>query len=199
MTDLMKSKVLRRVETSQMKTDDKARKFIEGELSERGVPKRRPHGYLVTLMVLLPILMGAACDQSSPAPSDSSGDALTENTPSMSDTLVIKIGSSEFTGTLLDNPTATAFKALLPLTINMTELNGNEKYFDLSKGLPTNASNPGRINAGDLLLYGSKTLVLFYETFSTSYTYTRLGKISNANGLAEALGAGNVVVTIELK
>jgi len=113
--------------------------------------------------------------------------------------LSIKIGSKHYTTTLFNNPTATAFKAMLPLTMNMTELNGNEKYFDLSKNLPTNASNPGKINNGDLLLYGSKTLVLFYKTFSTSYSYTKLGKIDNPSGLAEALGSGNAAVTIELK
>jgi hypothetical protein len=117
----------------------------------------------------------------------------------MSDTLIIKIGSRKFSATLFDNPTTTAFRAMLPLTMNMTELNGNEKYVDLSKSLPTDASNPGKINTGDLLIYGSKTLVLFYEAFSTSYSYTRLGKIYDATGLAEALGSGNVVVTMELK
>lgn len=81
----------------------------------------------------------------------------------------------------------------------MTELNGNEKYFDVSENLPANPSNPGKINSGDLLLYGSKTVVLFYKTFSTSYSYTKLGKIDNPSGLAEALGSGNVVITIELK
>ena len=134
---------------------------------------------LATLLFLLPILMGAACDQNTPSPSDGNGNAIADNSESMSDTLVIKIGSLEFTGTLLDNPTATAFREMLPLTMNMTELNGNEKYFDLTKSLPTNASNPGQINAGDLLLYGSKTLVLFYEAFSTSYSYTRIGKVDN--------------------
>lgn len=154
---------------------------------------------IAALLLLFPILMGAACDQNTPAPADGDQESITENTETMSDTLVIKIGSTEFTATLLDNPTAAAFRAMLPLTMNMTELNGNEKYFDLSKILPTNASNPGKINAGDLLVYGSKTLVLFYEAFSTSYSYTRLGKINNPSGLAEALGSGNVVVTIELK
>ena len=38
---------------------------------------------------------------------------------------------------------ATAFKEKLPMTINMKELNGNEKYFDLPDNLPANASNPG--------------------------------------------------------
>jgi hypothetical protein len=143
-----------------------------------------------TLLLLFQILMGAACDQATP---------LQENTDSMSDTLKIKVGSKAFAATLLDNPTSTAFKSLLPLTINMTELNGNEKYFELPKSLPTNASNPGTINPGDLLLWRSNTLVLFYETFSTSYSYTKLGKIDNPTGLATALGSGNVIITIELQ
>ena len=154
---------------------------------------------VATLLFLFPILMGTACDQNTPSPSNGNGNSITDNSDSMRDTLVIKIGSREFTGTLLDNPTATAFRAMLPLTMNMTELNGNEKYFDMAKSLPTNASNPGPINAGDLLLYGSKTLVLFYEAFSTSYSYTRIGKVDYPSGLAEAVGSGNAVVTVQLK
>ena len=45
--------------------------------------------------------------------------------------LKITIGTNTFTATVYNNATATAFKAKLPMTINMTELNGNEKYFDL--------------------------------------------------------------------
>jgi hypothetical protein len=51
----------------------------------------------------------------------------------------------------------------------MTDLNANEKYFDLPHPLPVYASNPGTIRAGELMLYGAGTLVLFYKTFSTSY------------------------------
>ncbi|WP_245326282.1 cyclophilin-like fold protein [Hymenobacter wooponensis] len=117
----------------------------------------------------------------------------------MSTRLRIRIGSETFTATLLDNPTVTAFRARLPLTVTMVELNGNEKYYELPQSLPTNAANPGTIQAGDLLLYGSNTLVLFYETFTTSYRYTRLGRIDNPTGLAAALGRGNVAVTFELQ
>jgi len=81
----------------------------------------------------------------------------------------------------------------------MRELNGNEKYFDLPNNLPTNASNPGTIQTGDLMLYGSNTLVLFYKTFSTSYNYTRLARIDNSSGLATALGSGNITVKFELE
>jgi hypothetical protein len=119
------------------------------------------------------------------------------NTDSMK--LKIKIGTNTFTATFYNNATATAFKAKLPMTIIMTELNGNEKYFDLSDNLPTNASNPGTIQTGDLMLYGSNTVVLFYKTFSTSYNYTRLGRIDNPSGLAAALGSGSVTVTLELE
>lgn len=111
----------------------------------------------------------------------------------------IIIGTRTFNATLNDNASASAFKALLPMTLNMVELNGNEKYADLSTSLATNASNPKTIQTGDLMLYGSKTLVLFYKTFSTSYSYTKLGRINDTAGLEAALGSGNVTVTFELE
>ena len=111
----------------------------------------------------------------------------------------IKVGNHTFTATLHDDATTAAFKAMLPMTLNMAELNRNEKYVDLSRDLPVNASNPGTIQAGDLMLYGANTLVLFYKTFSTSYSYTKLGRIDDPLGLAEALGSGNVKVTLELE
>ena len=87
-----------------------------------------------------------------------SGFAVPDNPNPASNQMRIKIGSNIFTATLYDNATATAFKGMLPLTIKMCDLNGNEKYFDLSVNLPTNASNPGKIQSGDLMIYGSNTL-----------------------------------------
>ncbi|MBS4834193.1 MAG: hypothetical protein K1W07_00535 [Parabacteroides distasonis] len=60
--------------------------------------------------------------------------------------------------------------------------------------IATNTFRPGIIHTGDLLLWGANTVVLFYETFSSSYSYTRLGKIENPAGLADVLGRGNVRV-----
>lgn len=113
--------------------------------------------------------------------------------------LKITVGSATFTATLFNNATVTAFKARLPMTVSMSELNGNEKLYNFPSSLPTNAANPGTIQTGDLMLYGSNTLVLFYKTFPTSYSYTRLGRISNPSGLAAALGAGSATVTFALE
>ena len=113
--------------------------------------------------------------------------------------LKIIIGTTAFTATLYNNPTVTAFKTTLPMTVNMRDLNANEKYFDLPDNLPAHASNPGTIQAGDLMLYGSNTLVVFYRSFSTSYSYTPIGRIDDIAGLNSALGSGNVTVTFALQ
>jgi hypothetical protein len=111
----------------------------------------------------------------------------------------ITIGSKTFAAVLEDNPTAAAFKSMLPLKVKMTELNGNEKYNSLGRELPTNATKPGKIETGDLMLYGADTLVLFYKSFPTTYSYTRLGRVNDPEGLAAAVGSGDATVTFELK
>jgi hypothetical protein len=145
------------------------------------------------LLLLLVLFIGAgACKSNSPEPAIST-------LPTMNTKLRIRIGADTFTATLFDNPTTTAFVARLPFTVSMTELNGNEKYYDLPQSLPTNAVNISTAQAGDLVLYNLNTLVLFYETFSTSYRYTRMGRVDSPTGLATALGRGNVSVTFEVQ
>ena len=116
-----------------------------------------------------------------------------------SNKISIKVNSKTFTATLFDNDATKAFQKMLPITISMTELNGDEKYYDLPERLPTNASNPGTTKAGDLMLFGSKTLVLFYKTAATSYSYTSLGRIQDISGLVAALGSKGVTVTFEME
>ena len=111
----------------------------------------------------------------------------------------ITVNSKTFTAILFDNNSAKEFKKMLPLTITMTELNGNEKKYDFQKNFQTNPFNPETIKNGDLMLYGSKTLVLFYKTFPTSYSYTKLGKVIDETGFASALGVVNVTVTFEME
>lgn len=152
---------------------------------------------LITVMVVLFAFSfcTASCSKDNePTPTQNNG---SENMNPSTAKMKITIGTAVFTATLYDNPTATAFKAMLPLTIDMTELNGNEKYYDFPSPLPTNASVGGNIKEGDLTLYGNNVLVLFYKSFNTSYNYTKLGYVDNSVGLAAALGNANVVVKFE--
>jgi hypothetical protein len=110
----------------------------------------------------------------------------------------LTVGANTFTASLANNKTVLALKSKLPFELKMIELNGNEKYADLKGPIPTNASNPGKINIGDILLYGDQTLVVFYKSFSTPYSYTNIGKIDDVTGLAAALGSGNISIKFEL-
>lgn len=114
-------------------------------------------------------------------------------------TVIVSAGDKEFEIILADNEAADGFYQRLPMSLNMTELNGNEKYYYMDESLPTSASVPSRINTGDLMLYGSDCVVLFYKSFSTSYSYTELGHMANSSGLAAALGSGSVTVTFTKK
>lgn len=111
----------------------------------------------------------------------------------------IAVGDTIFSAELYDNQATDAFLEQLPLTITMDELNGNEKFYYLPSSLPTDSHKPEEIKAGDLMLYGSDCLVLFYQSFSTSYSYTSLGFIKDVSGLSDALGKGSISITLKQK
>ena len=104
------------------------------------------------------------------------------------------VGERRFAITLADTDAARAFAAMLPLTMDMADLNGNEKHAELPKALPVNASRPGAIHNGDLMLWGARTVVVFYLGFDSSYAYTRLGRVDDPAGLPQALGRRDVRV-----
>lgn len=112
--------------------------------------------------------------------------------------IVVTINNTPFTATLENNETVREFLDLLPLTVDMTELNGNEKYCYLPQSLPVGSRQIDVIQTGDLMLYGSNCIVLFYQTFSSSYSYTRLGRIDHTTGLKDILGQGNVTVNFHI-
>lgn len=144
-------------------------------------------------MYIITILFSFATCSNKNTETISDTEEITEGENMLS--IEIVIGNETFSATLYDNPTTEAFLEQLPLTLEMSELNGNEKYYYLSNSLPTNVSRSSNIHAGDLMLYGDSCLVLFYENFSTSYSYTPLGKIDELDSLADAVGNGNIEVT----
>lgn len=108
----------------------------------------------------------------------------------------ITINNKTFSATLEDNETSRAFVKKLPLNITMQDLNGNEKYYYLDGSLPSNSTRVSKINSGDIMLYGDNCLVLFYDTFNTSYSYTRIGKLDNPSDIKNIVGKENIEVYI---
>ncbi len=109
----------------------------------------------------------------------------------------ILIGEKTFDAVLYDNAAARAFYEKLPLNVTMTEFNGNEKFYSFDKNLPSLDKKVDNIRTGDLMLWLSNTVVLFYQDFYSGYNYTRLGKIKNPEGLLDAVGNGNISVKFE--
>ena len=111
--------------------------------------------------------------------------------------VIITVNGKEFNAVFYNNETANAFINMMPLTLNMNELNGNEKYYNLSSTLPVNSERVGSIKKGDIMLYGSNCIVIFYESFNTSYSYTKIGYRENTDNLTAALGSGSVSVSFK--
>lgn len=105
----------------------------------------------------------------------------------------VSINSKKYNATIENNETAKNFISQLPQEFNMKELNENEKYVYMDNSLPTNPINPNHIKSGDIMLYGSDCLVIFYKSFDTKYSYTKIGHIDNLPDL----GNDNVIVKFE--
>ena len=105
----------------------------------------------------------------------------------------LTINNKSYNLILEDNNTVIEFINLLPQEYNMNELNGNEKYIYINSSLTTNSYNPKHIEKGDVMLYGDNCLVIFYKSFDTNYSYTKIGHIENLDDL----GNGNIKAKFE--
>ena len=113
--------------------------------------------------------------------------------------MTVEVNGQKFEAELYDNDTADAFKEMLPITFSMNEHNGNEKYIYMDQSLPSASEKIGGIQNGDIMLFGSDCLVVFYESFQTSYTYTRIGYIKNPDVLSSALGNGSAEISFYME
>ena len=159
------------------------------------------YAVFLLFICLLPVLSGCGGGPASADAVPGPGSEDLTQTPDIEEeqvmNILISVGDKEFSASLTDNGAAKALVDMLPMTLGMSELNGNEKYCYLDSSLPTDAGVPSGIEAGDIKLFGNNCLVLFYESFPTSYSYTPLGHIDDPEGLAEALGSGGVQVSFQ--
>lgn len=152
-------------------------------------------GFIVVLVVVFFAFFKTDFEQDlAPATQMNEGENIDMNQENFK--ISINVNDTILTATLENNDTTREFVKRLPLRIEMQELNGNEKYYYFEDDLPSNSSRVAKIEKGDIMLYGRDCLVIFYESFSTSYSYTRIGKIDNPDGLENILGSGSIQVFI---
>jgi len=84
------------------------------------------------------------------------------------------------------------------VTVEMSMYGGFEQVGYLGKSLPSN-DRQTTTASGDIVLYSSDNIVVFYG--SNSWSYTRLGHITDKNEseMKELLGNGDVTLTLVLE
>lgn len=125
---------------------------------------------ILVVTILLFLLTLTAC-------SKKEGKDETIPSKERSEAMKVIINKKEYLVDLEKNETVTEFLKNLPNNIEMSELNGNEKYYYLDQKLPNNPINPKQIDKGDIMLFGNNCLVIFYQSFKTNYSYTKIGHI----------------------
>lgn len=133
---------------------------------------------------------------SSPASITPSSSTLSEEAETM--TIQLQVNGRTFTATLEQNDAARALAQRLAegaITLRLQNYGGFEKVGPLGESLPA-SDRQTTTHAGDIVLYQGDQIVLFYG--SNSWSYTRLGRVNDLTGWADALGSGDVTVTFSL-
>ena len=115
--------------------------------------------------------------------------------------LKMMIGDTEVSVDWENNESAEALKDLCaeePLVIQMSMYGGFEQVGSIGTRLPSDDEQTST-SAGDIVLYSSNQIVVFYG--SNSWAYTRLGHITDQDvaGMTDLLGNGDVTITISLE
>lgn len=143
-----------------------------------------------------------APEQASPAPAppQSAGNAEAPSEEENSEMQMnVNVNGQNFTATLENNSAVDALVQMMengPVTLQLSDYAGFEKVGPLGQSLPASNSQT-TTHAGDIVLYQGNQIVMFYG--SNSWSYTRLGHIDDLTGWEEALGSGDVTVTLSLE
>ncbi|WP_423216695.1 cyclophilin-like fold protein [Streptococcus equinus] len=112
---------------------------------------------------------------------------------------LVTIAGESFELILENNASAIALVKLLPLELDMADVNGNEKFYLLADHLPSHEQCSCSIKAGDLLLCQTNELTFFYDDCKTCFKYTYLGHVKDTMKFKKAMAGKKVTVVFEEK
>lgn len=140
---------------------------------------------LSTLIIISLVIISGCSNNTIKEETTNNVEEERSNDMNITNNIKVTINNKEYIAQIENNETAQAFINHLPEEFNMSELNGNEKYIYMGYTLPTNHTSVKHIEAGDIMLYGNNCLVIFYKSFDTPYSYTKIGHITNLPNLGQ--------------
>ena len=166
---------------------------------------------LLTILLAITLISLTSCGKSNSTPTPTTDEPSTTITTPSNDNqitkedesanmkLSLKLNDIEVDVIWTDNDSVRALKNLAKdgLTINMSKYGGFEQVGSIGSTLP---SSDTRITTspGDIVLYSSNQIVIFYD--SNTWSYTKLGHINlSKSELTDLLGDEDVVITLTLK
>ena len=167
--------------------------------------------FLIVVLFGISVLL-AGCGNQEPVQSDKPEQELSvssqeaENTESESSEeensemkMNVNVNGQDFTATLENNSAVAALVQMMEngsITLQLDDYAGFEKVGPLGQSLPASDSQT-TTQAGDIVLYQGNQIVMFYG--SNSWSYTKLGRIDDLTDWEEALGSGDVTVTLSME
>lgn len=152
--------------------------------------------YKLLLFVVI-ILILSSCNNSSS--NKNINTSISEDINYMDKTLILKIDDTIVNVSWENNESVNELKRLSinNLILNLSEYGGFEQTGPIGNKLPSKDSNINVI-PGDIVLYNSKNISIFYN--NSSWSYTRLGHINlDKNELNNLLNKDNVTITLSLE
>ena len=157
--------------------------------------------FLLFLLLSTSVLMDGCGSQESSAPSQEAENKKSEWVEEENGEMKmnVNVNGQDFTATLEQNSAVSALVQMMengPVTLQLSDYAGFEKVGPLGQSLPASNSQT-TTQTGDIVLYQGNQIVMFYG--SNSWSYTRIGRIDDLTGWEEALGSGDVTVTLSVE
>lgn len=157
--------------------------------------------FLLFLLLSTSVLMDGCGSQESSAPSQEAENTKREWVEEENGEMKmnVNVNGQDFTATLEQNSAVSALVQMMengPVTLQLSDYAGFEKVGPLGQSLPASNSQT-TTQSGDIVLYQGNQIVMFYG--SNSWSYTRIGRIDDLTGWEEALGSGDVTVTLSVE
>ena len=144
----------------------------------------------ILIILLFPLLL-SSCIKSK----DNNTAIISENITSEEINMKLIIDNKEIEVSWLNNASVKALNEIKPIEINMNRYSNFEQVGSIGRSIISNDTNI-TTNPGDIVLYNSSNIVVFYG--SNNWDYTKLGHINLSNEkLKELLDKSSIILKIE--